>query len=96
MPWNIIRTATAEDRERLNASARRFADRHGIDIGDDTGHEATWLESHIEDNARQAEPTHERPDALYLRRLWRACVRRALRHRWAEGIVRGCVGHHTD
>jgi len=32
MPLSIIRKFTAEDRERLDASAWRFADRHGITL----------------------------------------------------------------
>lgn len=32
MPLSIIRKFTTEDRERLDASAWRFADRHGITL----------------------------------------------------------------
>ena len=47
MPLSIVRKFTAEDRERLDASARRFADRHGITLGLEDLGPAEALDQHL-------------------------------------------------
>jgi len=80
--WSVIRAATAEDCERLDRAACRFCQRHNLQSL-----------NYIPDN----------PDASdggeygrYLLRLWTACAHRALRHRWATGIMWGTVGFTVD
>lgn len=79
MPLSIVRKFTAEDRERLNASARRFADRHGITLDleglEDLG-PAEALDQHL-----WFYNTGTQPRIKELKRLWQACRCRALREK---------------
>jgi len=79
--WNIIRQADGIDRERLEAAAVRFARRHNLSLidGDTMWDTLGWV-------------VYDDP---YLRKLWTACVRRALRDRRATGIAWGAVGYPT-
>lgn len=88
MGWAIIRRATLEDRERLEQAAIRFCKRHnlkpvvtpGISLG----------------NAAVTEAFFQTSDNAYLRKLWRACARRALQSKSAEGIAYDSVGYNTS
>jgi hypothetical protein len=94
MPWNTLRLATNEDHERLEAAARRYADRHRIRVAlaaPDTAVAA--VEEHLYDLHASRDPDLR---AAYYRRLWRDATRRALRDRRADGIAYGYVGYHTD
>lgn len=88
MSWSVIRKATEEDVARLNAAAERFAERHNLRCGY-LGEPVTAMD--IRDALNPSEPGNR-----YLLNLWKACIRRALRHKWAEGIAYGCVGFHVD
>lgn len=82
MAWSIIREATEEDNNRLDATARRFVERHHIDVSaerDIYGYYLAISGAGEEDS--------------YLRKLWIGCVHRALRHDNAEGIAYGKVGY---
>jgi len=87
MSLSVIRKFTAEDRERLDASARRFADRHGITLGiedlEDLG-PAEALDQHLwfYDAGTQ-------PRIKELKRLWQACRCRALREKVDASIAVG-------
>jgi len=80
MGWSPIRRATSEDMAQLDAAAERFERRHGIhpDNLDERGcwDGSRWLDS---------------DDAVYLQRLWRRCVHRALQCE-ADGVAWGYVG----
>jgi len=91
MAWSTLRQATAEDHARYLASAERFAKRHNI-AWDEMGFPIADIEAYIE--YLNAPSGGNCPDkAKYLRRLWRQCVRRALRHSTADGICYGYVGY---
>ena len=79
MTWDIIRQADGIDRERVAAAAERFAQRHNLSLvnGDDGKDTLDWV-------------TYDDP---YMRKLWTARVRRALRHSRATGIAWGTVGY---
>jgi len=81
MAWNIIRQADGIDRERVAAAEERFAKRHNLSFvaGDDLKDTLDWI-------------TYDDP---YLRKLWTACVRRALRDSRATGIAWGTVGYES-
>ena len=81
MTWNVIRQADGIDRERLEVAAERFAQRHNLSLvnGDDGKDTLDWV-------------TYDDP---YMRKLWTACVRRALRHSRATGIAWGTVGYES-
>ena len=81
MSWNVIRQADGIDRERVAAAAERFAQRHNLSLvdGDDGKDTLDWA-------------TYDDP---YMRKLWTACVRRALRHSRATGIAWGTVGYES-
>ena len=90
MSLSVIRPFTAEDKERLNASAQRFADRHGIQLDlDDLGPadaldmHMSWVESQERSNLPQ---------------LWQACRCRALRVNVAADIDvgYGYIGHSVS
>jgi len=67
-----IRKVTAEDGERVNASAVRFAARHGL--GDITGDEYTTEVFNLECKLSRHGDARDR----YLSRLWQKCFCRAL------------------
>ena len=81
MSWNVIRQADGIDRDRLEVAAERFAARHNLSLvdGDDMKDTLDWA-------------TYDDP---YMRKLWTACVRRALRHSRATGIAWGTVGYES-
>ena len=81
MTWNVIRQADGIDRDRLEVAAERFAARHNLSLvdGDDMKDTLDWA-------------TYDDP---YMRKLWTACVRRALRHSRATGIAWGTVGYES-
>jgi len=84
MAWVCYRQATSEDRDRLQAAARRFIYRHSLRISteDDTGDSlALSIDLYV---------------GGYERRLWLRCARRALRHPQAEGIAWGHVGRSVE
>lgn len=99
MAWVIIRTATAEDHDALNKSARRFADRHNIPI---SLQKSTWdipipqlheqVSDHIEFRVGSDYYNHE---AKALRRLWWRCIARATGCKGAEGIAWGSIGYSS-
>ena len=73
MALATIRTFTDQDAERLDASAQRFAGRHGLplDLDDQPPHRALTYELWARD-------TGTCPRIKELRRLWQACRCRAL------------------
>ena len=81
MTWNVIRQADGIDRDRLEVAAERFAARHNLSLvdGDDMKDTLDWA-------------TYDDP---YMRKLWTACVRRALRHSRATGIAWETVGYES-
>ena len=73
---SIIRPFTAEDKERLNASALRFADRHGLTLDPDDVNDigaAEALDQHL-----WSRDTGTWPHIKDLKKLWQACRCRAL------------------
>ena len=82
MALSVIRSLTTEDQERLNASALRFADRHGIELdpGDIGAAEALdGLLSYFAESEMRSE----------LKPLWQACRCRALRVKVDASITTG-------
>lgn len=91
MAWSTIRKATDEDIERLNTAGTRFVEKHG----------RTWDKGFLVSEeprsvAQDLADDNDHPDHPYLRKLWRAAVRRALRCRYADGIAYGYVGSHVE
>ena len=84
MPLSIIRKFTAEDRERLNASAWRFADRHGITLDIEDLGPAEALDQHL-----WFYDTGTQQLIKELKRLWQACRCRALREKVDVSIAVG-------
>jgi len=85
MAWSTIRRATSEDIARVAKARERFMDRHNLDeIAFDQLDDGGYGESETEHEAR-----------MYLRKLWRRCMRRALQCD-ADGIAYGHVGYHVD
>lgn len=97
MGWSTIRKATSEDTERLNAAAQRFVERH--ELGDDVKvvpDESSPLWYELSEYLEVMGTDWPNWDIPKLRRLWRQCVRRALREPNAEGIAYGYVGQHVN
>jgi hypothetical protein len=83
MSLSVIRRFTPEDQKRLDASALRFADRHGIKLNlDDLGPLET-LDMHLSWLAESEGRSELKP-------LWQACRCRALRVKVDASIT---VGH---
>jgi hypothetical protein len=70
MPLSVIRQFTTEDKKRLDASALRFADRHGIKLDLDDLGPAEALGMYL--SCLESQQRKE------LRPLWQACRCRAL------------------
>lgn len=91
MAWSTIRPATTDDTNNLNRAARNFLTRHP---------EIKPLGEENLVNAVEYGIDPEREDYpgqyAYLRKLWRAIVKRTLGHKWAEGIAYGYVGFSQD
>jgi hypothetical protein len=70
MPLSVIRQFTTEDQKRLDASALRFADRHGIKLDLEDLGPAEALDMHLSwlESQQRSE----------LKPLWQACRCRAL------------------
>ena len=89
MAWSTIRKATDEDYERLDTTARNFASRHNISIveGDNPAQTVEWAIS-----------DHDNWPGMnaYLRKLWRARKKYALRDKRAEGIAWGHIGRNVN
>lgn len=83
MAWNIIRKATTEDKIAINAAAERFCNRHAIKPNGFDSVDA--IECEIDCNEY---------NGVYLKKLWRAVVRRALDDKRADGIAHGYVGYN--
>ena len=87
MALSVIRSFTAEDRERLDASALRFADRHSLTLDPDNASDmgpAEALCQHL--SWDQGGPSCNRRE---LRRLWQACRCRALKVKVDASISTG-------
>jgi hypothetical protein len=82
MPLSVIRKSTAEDRERLDASAWRFADRHGITLGLEDLGPAEELDMHLSWFKSQQRSYSLGP-------LWQACRCRALKVKVDASIAVG-------
>jgi len=106
MAWSVIRRATVEDAERLEASAARFVARHSVELAelgvcsiDDTNdHNANamgMVGSLVWRRDRESRII-ERERLTYLANLWRACMRRALREPNADGIAWDTVGFWVE
>jgi hypothetical protein len=97
--WSVIRTATGEDRRRLQHAAYRFCRRHHFDASalDRIGgaHEmpdfAHLVDEEITLLMGHDRPPHVRAYGKRMRRLWRECVRRALHEPRADGIAASCI-----
>ena len=85
MAWNVIRTATTEDKERLEASAQRFCERYGIPTYGDDAVSAITNVLNPKD-----------PDDASKYRNWIMCVRRALKDGRATGIAYDYVGYSAE
>ena len=83
MSLSVIRSLTTEDQERLNASALRFADRHGIKLDLEDLGAAEALDMHLSWFA-------EKEGRRELKPLWQACRCRALKVKVDASIT---VGH---
>lgn len=86
--WATIRKATNDDDQKLSAAAVRFIARHGLTQLDDQ-RPVQAVECGIDQDAESYPGEFSR-----LRKLWRAVIKRALGHTWAEGIAYGYVGYH--
>jgi hypothetical protein len=84
MPLAAIRRFTAEDQERLDASAQRFADRHCIQLDLDDLGPAEALDQYL-----WSCDTGTWPRIKELKQLWQACRCRALRVEAAADIQVG-------
>lgn len=85
MSLSVIRRFTTEDQERLDASAKRFADRHGIKLDLEDLGPAEALDMYL--SWDQGGPGCKRSE---LKPLWQACRCRALRVKVDASIT---VGH---
>jgi hypothetical protein len=85
MSLSVIRRFTTEDRKRLDASARRFADRHGIRLDLENLEPAEALDMHVSWAESQQSSELKR-----LKPLWQACRCRALKVKVDASIT---VGH---
>jgi hypothetical protein len=101
MAWSTIRKATEEDWERLSAAARTFIERHLDEFPylklDDPEVQRDYvfaLEGELD--YRSSDAYDHEMKCRRLGRLWRRCVRRALRDGNAEGIAYGYVGQSVD
>lgn len=92
MAWSTIREVTEEDFERLNATARRFAERHGKIKTALGGDKPTYRSV---DRLAIVNDTGAWDYDYRIAAMWRACVRRALREKNADGIAYGYVGFHA-
>ena len=72
---NVIRKATTEDMNKVEASAIRFCQRHDIDV--ETADSAVMAISFEDDN--------------YIQTLWRGCLRRAVNEPHARTIAHGHI-----
>ena len=90
MSLSVIRQFTTEDQKRLDTSALRFADRHGIKLDLEDMGPAEALDMHV-----SWEDTQQRSE---LRPLWQACRCRALRVNVDASITVGCgyVGYSVS
>jgi hypothetical protein len=82
MSLSVIRRFTTTDQERLDASALRFADRHGIRLDLEDLGPAKALDMHVS-RSKSLGITEWQP-------LWQACRCRALRVKVDASIT---VGH---
>ena len=93
MAWSTIRKATDEEYRRLEAAAARFGTRHPSSIYCSDGLAPSITVAGIECWLERLADSPDRDNGLYLRRLWRKAVRRALRHPATDGIDYGYVGY---
>jgi len=95
--WGVIRNVTDQDYEKLEKSARRFADRHEIkyDLKD-----SIYLQ--VCDYVNMNLYSHSNPndfeysETKKLDLLWKRCQRRALGEPNADGIGYGVIGYEVD
>ena len=98
MTWATIRKAQQEDYERSAAAARRFIARHREELR----FANCCLDMDIEESGPiyaielTLGDVQELDRQHYLGRLWRDCVRRALREKGADGIAYDHVGYYVD
>ena len=98
MTWATIRKADPEDYERSAAAAIRFIDRHREEL--------RASNCFLDTDVKESGPVYaieltlgdvqELDRRSYLGRLWRDCVRRALREKGADGIAYDHVGYYVD
>ena len=108
MAWVVIRKVTDEDYEALNKAARRFIARHPelskfvqshLDYtGEKLDQSPRGLWSALDQVITFGRDDESRSrwtgtDYVYLARLWKRCIARALGHPDAEGIAWDTVGH---
>jgi len=80
MAWSVIRKATQEDTEKLEARAKAFAQRHGIEVDEEFLTAVESVEYAIDDDRGE------------LKGAWKKVNQRALGSKDAEGIAYGHVG----
>lgn len=84
MAWSTIRRASESEIQAVEAAAKRFCSRHGIDrdLGDG------------DEMAAKVALDCECDDRPELRRLWRRILKRLTGS--SDGIAYGYVGRHVD
>lgn len=100
MGFVMIRKATEEDCERMDAAARRFATRHpevkelGYDERDFGP--VRVITDYVGALGRPGALGNDAENAKRLGRLWQRVARRALREPRADGIAWGNVGYWVE
>ena len=97
----IIRPFTTDDDAALTASALRFAERHFANGADDLNlgiDDRPWQALESELSSRPDHPWGKYSDTKQLRRLWQACMCRALRVPVSADITvaYGYVGYRVN
>lgn len=88
MSWICIRVMRSDDRDKVQASAVRFAKRHGVTVQE---HQTAW--SAVEEFANFQEDFYQ--DGGYCRRLWERCFARAVGIKNATGVAWGTIGYES-
>ena len=89
MSWIAVRKFQEEDAIAVQKSARKFAERHNIEIPE---HETAW--SAVENYVQYLKFAGE--DGGYLNRLWEKCFARAVGVKGATGTAWGNIGYPAE
>ena len=95
MSWVCGRAATDEDYELLDKRARQFIARHELDVSDFATRNDSRAWGALEDllDCESSGYSPEQEYFLYLARLWRNVINRAIGD---DGIAHGYIGHSGD